>query len=284
LISPSASLAARIPLLADFSLVVSSKKVPELGQASGVIPPATRVLVPFKDSEDRTARLETARSVRALGFTPVPVIAARGLLSEEMLREYLAGLRAAGAAAAALIVGGDPEQPRGPYPDAGSVIGSGLLEEHGVRHVSVAGHPGGHPAVADDALWSALAAKAAALERRGLDGSVITQFGFDAELVLTWLASLRARGISLPARVSVPGPASARELLRYAALCGVGVSADAARRYGLAPAGPEGEVGPQRFIRSLAAGYDARLHGEVKLHFETFGGVTALADWLARAS
>lgn len=284
MISPSASLAARIPLLADFSLVVNSKKVPELGQASGVIPPGTRVLMPFKDSEDTAARLATARSVRALGFAPVPVVAARGLLSAEMLREYLAGLRAAGAGPAALVVGGDPEQPRGPYPDAGSVIGSGLLEEHGVRHVGVAGHPGGHPAVADDVLWAALAAKAAALERRGLGGSVITQFGFDAELVLTWLASLRARGISRPARVSVPGPASARELRRYAALCGVSVSADAASRYGLATADAEDVVTPQQFIRSLAAGYDARRHGDVKLHFETFGGVTALADWLARAS
>jgi len=125
--------------------------------------------MPFKDSEDLAARLETARTVRALGFTPVPVIAARRLLSEEMLRGYLAGLQAAGAASAALVVGGDPEQPRGPYPDAGSVIGSVLLEEHGVREISIAGHPGGHPAIADDVLRAALAVKAAALARPGRD-------------------------------------------------------------------------------------------------------------------
>jgi len=222
--------------------------------------------------------------VRALGFTPVPVIAARRLLSSGVLSEYLAGLREAGAAPAALVVGGDPEQPRGPYPDAGSVIDSGLLEEYGVRQVSVAGHPGGHLAAADDVLWSALVAKAAALERRGLDGSVITQFGFDAELALTWLASLRARGISLPVRVSVPGPGDARVLLACASKCGVSVSADAAARYGFSLTDPVGDVGPERFIRDLAAGYDPQRHGAVKLHFETFGGVTALADWLAGAS
>lgn len=282
--SPSTSLAARIPLLADFSLVANSKKVPELGRASAVIPPGTKVLMPFKDSEDLAARLATARAVRALGFAPVPVIAARALPSAEMLSEYLAGLRAAGAAPAALVVGGDPEEPRGPYPDAGSVIGSGLLEQHGVRQVSIAGHPGGHPAVTDDVLWPALAAKAGALARRGLDGSVITQFGFDADLVLTWLARLRARGVSLPVRVSVPGPASARDLLRYAAQCGVGVRADAAERYGFSLTDPAGEAGPQRFIHDLAAGYDARRHGTVQLHFETFGGIAALADWLSGAS
>lgn len=53
--SPFTSPAVRIPLLADFSLVVSWKKVPELGQVSEVIPPGTQVLMPFKDSEDHGA-------------------------------------------------------------------------------------------------------------------------------------------------------------------------------------------------------------------------------------
>lgn len=282
--SPPASPAARTPLLADFSLVVSWKKVPGLEQAQAVIPSGTRVLVGFKDSEDLAARLETVRAVQALGFVPVLTIAARRLVSEEMLREFLGEARAAGAAARALVVGGDPPQPRGPYADAGSVIDSGLLEEHGVRQVSIAGHPGGHPAVTDDVLWSALAAKVAMLERRGLDGGVMTQFGFDAAAVLTWLAELRARGITVPVRVGVPGPAGARQLLRYAALCDVRVSADAARQYGFSLTDPAGEVGPERFIRALAAAYDPRRHGAVKLHFETFGGVAALADWLAGAS
>jgi methylenetetrahydrofolate reductase (NADPH) len=282
--SPRASPAARTPLLADFSLVVSWKRVPGLEQARAAIPLGTRVLVGFKDSEDLATRLETVRAVQALGFVPVLTIAARRLVSEEMLREFLGEARAAGAAARALVVGGDPPRPRGPYADAGSVIDSGLLEEHGVRQVSIAGHPGGHPAVTDDVLWSALAAKVATLERRGLDGGVMTQFGFDAAAVLTWLAELRARGITVPVRVGVPGPAGARQLLRYAALCDVRVSADAARQYGFSLTDPAGEVGPERFIRALAAGYDPRRHGPVKLHFETFGGVTALGNWLAGAS
>jgi methylenetetrahydrofolate reductase (NADPH) len=41
---------------------------------------------------------------------------------------------------------------------------------------------------------------------------VITQFGFDAVQVLGWLTEVRARGIGLAVRVSVPGPASVRRL------------------------------------------------------------------------
>ena len=162
------------------------------------------------------------------------------------------------------------------------MIGSGVLEEYGVREVSVAGHPGGHPAVDDDVLWPALAGKAAALEQRGLDASVVTQFGFDAPLVMRWLADVRARGIGLPVRIGVPGPASGRRLLSYASRCGVSVSAPVAQDYGFSLTDPASTVTPSRFIRALASGYDTRLHGEMKLHFNTFGGFAATAEWISQ--
>jgi methylenetetrahydrofolate reductase (NADPH) len=269
-------------LLRDFSLGVRWTETGALARVREVIPPDTRIHVGFLDSEDMAMRVGTARAIRQSGFVPVPVIAARRLRSEAMLREYLSGLRAAGWNGTVLAVGGDPALPLGPYPDAGSVIGSGVLEEHGVRDVSVAGHPGGHPTVADDVLWQALAGKAAMLDRRGLRGGIVTQFGFDAAQVLAWIAGVRARGVSLPVRVGVPGPASVRLLLAYASRCGVTVSAPVARKYGLELAEPTGEAGPDRFVQALAAGYDRGEHGAVTLHFHTIGGITATANWISR--
>jgi methylenetetrahydrofolate reductase (NADPH) len=269
-------------LLADFSLDIAWKEAGELEPARAIIPPGTRVHVGFVDSEDLAVRLSTARAIKGSGFTPVPVIAARRLRSEGMLREYLAALRAADASENVLVVAGDPMQPRGPYPDAASVIGSGLLEEHGVRQASLAGHPGGHPTVADGRLWAALAGKTTELGRRGLGVGVVTQFGFDAAQVLARLAEARARGISLPVRVGVPGPATVRRLLAYAFRCGVAVSAPVAGEYGFSLTEPAGTAGPDRFIRTLAADYDPRLHGEVRLHFNAFGGFTATAEWISR--
>ena len=274
--------AARSALLADFSLGMTGKEAGELERARAVIPPGTRVHVGFVDSEDLATRLGAARAVKRSGLVPVPIIAARRLRSEKMLREYLSGLRASDASDCVLVVAGDPGRPRGPYPDTASVIGSGLLEDHGVREASVAGHPGGHPAVADDVLWPALAGKAAALELRGLGGSVVTQFGFDAAPVLAWLADLRTSGIRLPARVGVPGPAVVRRLLAYASRCGVAVSAPVAREYGFSLTDLTGTAAPDRFIRALASGYDQRLHGAVKLHFNAFGGFAATAQWISR--
>jgi methylenetetrahydrofolate reductase (NADPH) len=86
----------------------------------------------------------------------------------------------------------------------------------------------------------------------------------------------------MPVRVGVPGPASVRTLLAGAAKCDVSVTAPVAREYGFSLDDRTGTATPGRFIRALAAGYDERLHGAVKLHFTTFSGVAATADWISR--
>jgi methylenetetrahydrofolate reductase (NADPH) len=269
-------------LLADPSMDMQWKEIGALQRVRALISPGTRLHVGFLDSEDMAKRVDTVRAINQSGFVAVPIIAARRLESEEMLREYLAALRTAGGFGTVMVVGGDPERPRGPYPDAGAVIGSGILDEHGVREVVVAGHPGGHPAVADGgALWQALAGKVTQLERRGLRGAIVTQFGFDPAQVMAWIADLRARGISVPVRVGVPGPASVRGTLANASRYGVAVSAPVAREYGFSLADPTGDAAPDWFIQSLAADYDAALHGEVRLHFNTFGGITRTANWIS---
>lgn len=277
-----AAATARGALLTDFSLDITSNELGELASARAVIPAGTPVQLAFPDRADLAERVSTAVAIKEAGFVPVPIIAARRLRSQKMLREYLAALRSADASERVLVVAGDPVRPQGPYPDAASVIGSGLLEEHGVRQASVAGHPGGHPVVTDGALWAALAVKTALLKQRALDGDVITQFGFDAAQVLAWLTEVRARHIALPVRVSVPGPATVRRLLAISARCGVAVSVPVAARYGFPLTEPTGTAGPDRFIRTLACGYDPRLHGEVKLHFNAFGGFSATAQWISR--
>jgi methylenetetrahydrofolate reductase (NADPH) len=266
-------------LLADFSLEMAGRDVRRLEAAREAIPPGTRINVGFLENEDLGMRLGAAGAIGRFGFVPVPNIAARRLRSERSLREFLAGLQAEGAGESVFVAAGDPAEPLGPYADAISVIGSGVLEEYGVRRVGVAGYPDGHPLIADPVLSSALAAKAAALGERGLAGSVTTQFGFDADLVLTWLADLRARGIGLPVRVAVPGPMAVRRLLSYASSCGVSISEGSAGKYGLSLTDPTGTADPGRFIRALASGYDPRLHGDVKLHFCTFGAIAATSQW-----
>ncbi|MFF5757535.1 methylenetetrahydrofolate reductase [Streptomyces longwoodensis] len=268
-------------LLDGFSLEMTGKDVAALEAARPAIPVGTRVNVTFLGTEDTELRLTAVRAVRRLGLVPVPHLSARRLRSRAELEAYLSALRDADAADHVFVVGGDPTVPLGPYDDALAVLRSGLLQEYGVRHVGVSGYPEGHPAISEPALWSAIEDKAAVLREEGLTGSVITQFGFDTEPVLAWLEAVRARGVDLPVRVGVPGPAGIRRLLRYAARFGVGTSAGIAKKYGFSLTNLMGTAGPDRFVHTLAERHDPGRHGELGLHFYTFGGIGATSDWAA---
>ncbi|AKN73526.1 5,10-methylenetetrahydrofolate reductase [Streptomyces sp. PBH53] len=267
-------------LLDDFSLEMTGKDVPGLEAARDSIPPGTRINITFLAGEDTATRLTAARAVKRLGFVPVPHISARRLPSRPALEEFLAGLAADGTAENVFVVGGDPARPEGPYEDALAVLRTGLLRQHGVRHVGITGYPEGHPGIAERTLWSALTEKAAAIGAERFGGDVITQFGFDVDPVLVWLEALRARGVHLPVRIGVPGPAGVRRLLGYATRFGVGTSASVARKYGFSLTNLMGTTGPDRFLRTLAERYDPARHGTVKVHFYTFGGLRATAEWI----
>jgi methylenetetrahydrofolate reductase (NADH) len=269
-------------LLDHFSLEMTGKDVPGLRKAAdaGAIPPRTPVNVTYLATEDHETRLAAAHAISELGFVPVPHVAARRLTGERELRAYLEGLRAGGAAERVFVVGGDSKRPEGPFRDALAVIESGILEEYGVRSVGISGYPEGHPDIAGDVLWRALADKTRALTERELDTTVITQFAFDSGAVLSWVTEARERGLSAPIRIGVPGPASVKRLLGYAKRFGVGTGAEVVRKYGLSLTNLLGSAGPGRFLRALAEGYDPSRHGELELHFYAFGGLEETADWV----
>lgn len=268
-------------VLDDFSVEMTGKDVAKVENAASVIPPGTRINITFLENEDLQLRVDAAEAVKRLGFTPVPHISARRITSQEHLKEFLAALRVIGGTENVFAVGGDPAVPLGPYEDSLAVIESGVLQQYGVREVSIGGYPDGHPDIPTHVLWSHLEKKAAALSRMNLPGSVITQVEFDAHRVLSWVEEVREHGVEMPIRVGVPGPASVKLLLGFASRLGVSTSASIAKKYGLSVTNLLTKAGPENFLRDLRAGLDPARHGVVKLHFYTFGGFKTTAEWIA---
>lgn len=283
MVSPTDRAHTGAALLDDFSLEITGKDAADLRMAAAGLPTGTRVNVTFLGNEDAALRVRAVEVIQDLGLRPVPHVSARRLRSRAELDDYLAALARTGATEEVVVVGGDPTEPAGPYPDSLAVITSGALAEHGVRHVHVAGYPEGHPKIADDVLWRVLAEKTNALQEQGLSPSVATQFVFDAAAVVRWITELRERGITAPVRVGVPGPAGVQRLLRYAKRFGVGSSASVVQKYGFSLTGLLGTAGPSRFVADLGAALEPGVHGSVALHFYTFGGVRATADWVRTA-
>jgi methylenetetrahydrofolate reductase (NADPH) len=282
---------AALELVNGYSLEMTGKDVPGLMEAKDSIPAGTKINVTFLGNEDLEMRVSAAKAVRDLGFVPVPHISARRLSSRAQLEEFLSRLQDVGATESVFVVGGDPTTPEGPYEDSYDVIRTGLLLDYGVKEVSIAGYPEGHPDISDEVLWRALDEKSLSLAQQGLQATILTQFAFDTDPVLAWIDQVRARGIDSTIRIGTPGPAGIKRLLGFARRFGIGANAMIVKKYGFSLTNLMGTAGPDKFVTDLSAlladsstgsGIEpatARAQGPVKLHFYTFGGLLATADW-----
>ncbi len=267
------------PVMREPSLEMTGKDVPALLEAAPFIAPGTRINVTYLGNEELPMRTAASAAVLEQGFTPVPHISARRLHSEDELREFLAALQAAGATENVFAVGGDPNPPFGPYEDSLQLIRTGLLPEYGVKHVSIAGYPEGHPDISDEQLWSALTGKYAALKEAGLGSTILTQFLFDVDAALAWIEQVREHGVDTFIRIGVPGPAGIKRLLSFATRFGIGANAMIVRKYGFSLTNLMGTAGPEKFIGQLSEKLGPQ-HGDVGLHFYAFGGLKATAEWI----
>nr|WP_179389167.1 methylenetetrahydrofolate reductase [Psychromicrobium silvestre] len=262
---------------------MTARDVPELIEAKDSIPAGTKINVTFLGTEDLEMRVDAAKVVRALGFVPVPHISARRLASRAQLEEFLSRLQAVGATEHVFVVGGDPATPEGPYQDSYGVIRTGLLRDYGVKEVSIAGYPEGHPDIPQDVLWQALDDKSLALSQQGLTATILTQFTFDTSPVLAWINAVRERDIDSAIRVGTPGPAGIRRLLGFARRFGIGANAMIVKKYGFSLTNLMGTAGPDTFVTDLSALLAAEpSSGPVGLHFYTFGGLKASSEWAGR--
>ena len=263
-----------------YSLEMTAKELDGLREAAPLIRPGTQVAVTFLPGEEIVQRVEAAKLVRELGFEPIVHLSARRLTSREELDGYLAQMTAEAAVKRVFLIAGDPPEAQGPFEDSLQVIESGLLEKHGIAIAGIGGHPEGHPNVSKADLWVWMEKKIAALRDRGIVPLVVTQFAFDDDAIVEWVGEMRARGIDVPVRLGVPGPAGIKRLLGFAARCGVGASANVMKKYGVSVTNLLGRAGPDKLVDSLAAKLNDGEHGRVRLHLYPFGALTASAEWV----
>lgn len=262
-----------------YSLEVSARDIPALTAAAPRILPGSTISIPYLPGQDDGARLAAARAVRGLGLEPMPHLSARRIASLAELDSFVKRAVAEAGVERCFVIAGDPSTPLGPFSDSSSLIETGVFERSGIKVVAVGGHPEGHPVMSAAVRWEVLERKCHSIVMRGMAPLIVTQFGFDADIVLTWLKTLRERGIDHPVRVGVPGPAGIAVLARYAALCGVSACASMWSKYGISLGKLFGTAGPDVFVDRLAAGL-TEAHGKVSLHFFPFGGIAQSVRWI----
>ena len=266
-------------MLQEYSLEMTAKDTDAMRAAAPAIPADTPIAITYLPNEDAAVRVAAVRAVRDLGFEPMPHFSARRIRSAGAFEDYLAAAVTEAGVRRCFVVAGDLATPDGPFDDSSALIASGVFERHGIAAIGIGGHPEGHPNMTEEQGFAVLEAKCAEIVRRGMAPLVVTQFAFDAQRVLRWLTELRARGLDVPVRLGIPGPAGVKTLMRFAARCGVGASTAVLARYGISLGRLFGTAGPDAFVDALDESLTAD-HEPIRLHFYPFGGFEKTVEWI----
>jgi methylenetetrahydrofolate reductase (NADPH) len=161
--------------------------------------------------------LEFCERLVQRGFRVVPHIAAKMVRDRGHLQEIMRRIGAMGADSI-FVPGGDAPHPLGPYATALQLLRDIAGLDHRLKHIGVAAHPEGHPAVDAETLLRELAAK------QPFATYLVTQMCFDATALTAWLRTIRGRGITMPAWIGLPGVFDRAALLAASLRIGVGAS------------------------------------------------------------
>ena len=270
--------------LSDFSVEVTRPKLADLEAIRDSAGAGTRVYVSAIPTRPSSELVEQSAMARQCGLEPIPHIAVRNYTSRDELSALIGRLSAEAGVRHVLVISGDRGDSAGPFTASLEIIESGILQQHGITHVSIAGHPDGHPVVADDVMHRALVAKIEAAEQSGLEADIVTQFGFDAQAITRWVMKMRDLGIECPVRIGLAGPTNLTTLLKYAQRCGVKASIGGITKHAGLVKNLFGVSAPDSVVRVLAGENATGSLGNVAVHYFSFGGVAATSKWAAHAA
>lgn len=270
--------------LQDFSLEVTRPKLSDLEAIRNSAGAGVRVYVSAIPTRPSLELVDQAAMTRKVGLEPIPHIAVRNYTSRDELSSLIGRLAAEAGVRHVLVISGDRGDSAGPFTSSLEIIESGMLQQHGITHVSVAGHPDGHPVVADDVMNRALIAKIEAASQSGLTADVVTQFAFDPAGITRWIMKMRDLGIEAPIRIGLAGPTNLTTLLKYAQRCGVKASIGGITKHAGLVKNLFGVSAPDSVVRALAAENATGALGNVAVHYFSFGGVAATSKWAAHAA
>jgi len=274
-----AGLAEAISTLARTgSLECSTRNLAEIDGYAGLRPAGSDIFTPWLPGAPYHHLVAVAKHLRRAGFNPVPHVSARRLPDAAAARDFFGRLRDEARVERVLVIAGDSPAAAGPYDSSLALIETGLLQEFGVRSIGIAGYPEGHPKFPEAVLREALDAKISAAQRAGIDLFMVSQFCFDGEVIVDWLRQLRSRGVSIPVRIGVAGPATIRALLNYGMRCGIGNSLRAVGTQAISLTRLVVQQGPEKVVRHVAR--EGKGLGIAGLHCFAFGGFAQTARWM----
>jgi methylenetetrahydrofolate reductase (NADPH) len=240
------------------------------------VPFEVPLTVTSTEAKGLSPTLELTERLAGHGYRVVPHIAARMVTGRSQLQEICDRLTGKGITQV-FIPGGDAD-PAGDYQDAFSLLQD--LAELGrpFEQVGITGYPETHPTISDDltvqSMW----------DKRRHATHIVSNLTFDPKAITSWVGRLRARGVTMPLLLGIPGPVDRAKLLATATKIGVGESTRFLTKHKgtfVRLAAPGGFTG-ERFLQQCAPALgseEARAEG---VHVFTFNQIAETEAWRTR--
>jgi len=285
--APSADTGDTAALLQDFSIEVMPRTAEKVDDFRSILPPGTRVYIAHLEGTPIEDMVATASRLQRDGFPVMPHFPARIIPDAATLRDWVARYQGEADIKQALLLGGGVATPAGDFDASMQLLESGAFD--GFERLHVAGHPEGNRDIDKDGgdriVMQALAWKQSFADRSDAAMAIATQFCFEAEPVIAWVARLAAEGIRLPVHIGVAGPAKLQTLIRFAIACGVGPSLRVLQKRAMDVTKLLLPYEPTDVVAALAAHKAANPDfGIEAVHFFPLGGITTNAAWATRHS
>jgi methylenetetrahydrofolate reductase (NADPH) len=240
------------------------------GAVADHVPTDVTMTVTSSPSRGIEATLRLTEELAQSCFDVCPHLSARLVRDGEHLGEIVGRLRHVGVRDV-FVIGGDSEQPAGPFASAYELILAMRELGHPFAEVGIAGYPESHPFIDDETTIQVM------FDKEPLATYIVSQLCLDASAIAGWIDRVRRRGVRLPIQVGIPGVVPRRKLLRIAAKIGVGESTRFVRKQGnvVARMLMRGSVGPGRILDELGP----RLGAIAGFHVYTFNELEATERW-----
>jgi len=220
------------------------------------------------------ATLDLTERLTGHGYRTVPHLAARMVSGRAELAEVVERMRAAGVETV-FVPGGDLDPPAGDYHSALDLLEDLTALGSPFPEVGITGYPESHPTISDDltvqSMW----------DKRRHATHVVSNLNFDPGSIKSWLDRMRARGITMPVLIGIPGPIDRAKLLTMATKIGVGDSTRFLAKHKrtmtrlAAPGGFTGE----RFLEQCAPALARPGALVTGIHVYTFNQVAETEAW-----
>ena len=266
-----------VPFLADMLSSARYEVLPTGSIEAKVlehVPLGTTVTVTASPAKGIEATLALAESLARQGYAAVPHLAARMISGRTELAEISARLTAAGVRTV-FVPGGDQDPAAGDYTCALDLLEDLTALGRPFPEVGIAGYPESHPKIHDDltvqAMW----------DKRRHATHIVSNLTFDSGAVKSWVERMRARGITQPVLLGMPGPIDRAKLLSMATKIGVGESTRFLSKnagFFAKLAAPGGWTG-QKFLEEVATTAMKPQSLIEGLHIFTFNQIAATEEW-----